>query len=71
MKNRIYLRYIGNSYYSFDCWRTDIMSTSRIMSMHIFSGIFASSPINMPMYNYSIDTGVCHKQIPVKFKETI
>jgi hypothetical protein len=47
------------------------MSTSRIMSIHIFSGLFARSPINMPMYNYSIDTGVCHKQIPVKFKETI
>jgi hypothetical protein len=44
------------------------MSTSSIMSMHVFGGIFTRSPINMPMYNYGT---ACHKEIPAKFKETI
>jgi hypothetical protein len=69
MKRPIYLSYAGNSCYSFDCWR--INTIFRITSMYIFGNIFVRSPINMPVYNYSIDTGVCHKQIPVKFKETI
>jgi hypothetical protein len=67
MKNRIYLMCI-DSCYSLDCCRS--YGIFRI-TQFFDGGIFARSPIHITRYNYSIDTGTYHKQIPVTLREQI